>query len=95
MRKWVTDASTYYKQELVNKVVLHTILCFNIIQHYYEQLHSKNIFKLAKPISPKKVNARIKSAFAALASSLSLLILFFSCMIVIIFWSPPELSLIQ
>lgn len=66
MRKWVTELSTCYKQILINKVVFHTIPCFIIIQHYYEQLHSKNITKLAKSISLKKQNARIKFAFAAL-----------------------------
>lgn len=66
MRKWVTELSTCYKQILINKVVLHTIPCFIIIQHSYEQLHSMNVIKLAIPISPKKQNARIKSAFAAL-----------------------------
>lgn len=66
MRKWVTELSTCYKQLFINKVVLHTILCFIIIQHYYEQLHSKNITMLARPVSPKKQNARIKTAFAVL-----------------------------
>lgn len=54
MRKWVTELSTCCKQILINKIVLHTIPCFIIIQHYCEQLHLKAIIKLAKLLSPKK-----------------------------------------
>lgn len=64
VRKWVTELSTCYKQILINKVLLHAIPCF-IIQRCYEQLHLKNIIKLAKPTSLKKQNVRIKSASPA------------------------------
>lgn len=61
--KQVTELSTCHKQIFISKVVLHTIQHFIIIQHGHELLHLKNIIKLAKSISPKKENARIKSGF--------------------------------
>lgn len=99
MRKWVTELSTCYKQVLINMVVSHTFPCFIITQHYYEQLHSKNIIKFPNSISSKKKMSEICFGSCSITSFSLPLLTVFSCMpsfiiIKYMFWSTAEHSLV-
>lgn len=69
--------STCYKQIPINTVAFHTTPCFNITQHYYEQLRSKNVIKFPKTNFPNEKKSGICFCSCSIISfSLPLLIIF-------------------